>query len=112
MKNKNELEKVIKSLHEDYWYDLEENAPYEKEFKDVEKHWYSPFILWTRDDVESLQPSDVEEFSQYIAIGSNGGMETYLLSIKDGSVFVCDMISGIKSKQKIATSYAELLSLI
>jgi len=102
------IEEVIESAPLEYRVDLKNNAPYEKEFRDEDTHWYSPFILWKLADVMEYQPSD--EFSEYLAIGSNGGMETYLLSIKDGTVFVCDLISGIESKEQVASSYAELLS--
>lgn len=109
---KKTIEEVVDSVSSDYKADLEINAPYERDFIDEDKHWYSPFILWDLDEVKKYQPSYDQEMAGYLAIGSNGGMETYVLSIKDGSVYVCDLIAGIKSLELVASSYAKHLCLL
>lgn len=106
------IEDVINSISHEYKADLENKAPYEKNFIDDDKHWYSPFILWDLGELKEYQASSDLALTEYLSIGSNGGMETYLLSIANGSVFLCDLVAGIESIEKVASSYAELLTLL
>ncbi|RXJ67315.1 hypothetical protein CS022_24390 [Veronia nyctiphanis] len=103
-----DMDRLLKTLPIEYKNALLSGSVFEVDFKDEDKHWYSPFILWTKEEVENYQPDS--EFSSYLAIGSNGGGETYLLSLIDGSISVCDLIAGKGSLENVASNYSELLA--
>lgn len=107
-----ELKKLIESVEALNTQILSSYNVFEKEFKDEDTHHYSPFILWSEDEIKSLQPDLETDLSGFLAIGSNGGMETYLLCHKTKAIYVCDLISGAKSLKKVASSYEELLTLL
>ena len=101
---------LSKGLPKTYLNEVISNAPWEKSFRDEEKHWYSPFILWSEADVAQYQPDHDVDFSNYLAIGSNGGMETYFIHLSDHSIWVADLVAGSESLKKAATSFEELTS--
>lgn len=107
-----DMERLLKSLPIDYKNALLSGSDFEADFKNEDKYWYSPFILWSKDEVENYQPDYDSELSSFLAIGSNGGGETYLLNITDGSVSVCDLIAGKDSLEYVALNYTELLGLL
>ncbi|AWB65497.1 hypothetical protein C2869_03180 [Saccharobesus litoralis] len=107
-----DLEHLLEKLPIDYKNALLSGSVFEADFKDDEEHWYSPFILWSKEEVESYQPDYGSELSSYLAIGSNGGGETYLLNLIDESVSVCDLIAGKDSLEYVAQNYSELLALL
>ncbi|MDX1456777.1 MAG: hypothetical protein R3276_04255 [Marinobacter sp.] len=86
------------------------SAPWERDFIDEEEHWYSPFILWSKEEVGQYQPAS--GFSNYFAIGSNGGMETYFIHLVDQTIWVADLIAGSSSLEQVAPSFSNLLSLL
>ncbi len=100
---------ISQDLPTDYVNDVIENAPWERDFHDEELHWYSPFILWAEQELVSYQPDYDSGFASFVAIGSNGGMETYLLKSSDGSIWVADLIGGTSSLERVADSYSHLL---
>ncbi|WP_432459225.1 SMI1/KNR4 family protein [Agarivorans sp. QJM3NY_25] len=106
------MEQLLVSLPNDYQKALLSDATWELDFKNEEKYWYSPFILWGKDEVENYQPDYDSDFSSLLAIGSNGGGETYFLNMSDNSINVCDLIVGIDSLERVAANYTELLSLL
>ncbi len=103
------LESLKHKLPEQYLSEIE-SAPWEKEFIEEEKHWYSPFILWSEENVRQYQPN--VGFSDYFAIGSNGGMETYLIHFPDQAIWVADLIAGENSLEKVAPSFSALISML
>lgn len=92
--------------------DIAENALAEYDFLDETVHWYSPFILYSQYEVCELQPSYDSEFQDYIAIGSNGGGETYMYNCSNGAIYVCDLVGGYSSLEKVSDCYAELYLLL
>ncbi|HAS8552037.1 TPA: hypothetical protein I7777_21070 [Vibrio vulnificus] len=92
--------------------DIAEKAQSEYDFLDEIVHWYSPFILYSQHDVRELQPSYDSDFEDYIAIGSNGGGETYMYNCSNGAIYVCDLIDGYSSLEKVSDCYSELYRLL
>ena len=107
-----DFDHLLESLPIDYKNALLSGYVFESDFKNEDKYWYSPFILWSKGEVEKYQPDYDSELSSFLAIGSNGGVETYLLNLTDGSVSVCDLIAGKDSIEFVASSYTELLALL
>ena len=112
MQLNNNIDLDIRSLPTEYENDLMQDIEWEKEFKDIDKHWYSPFILWDKNVVKEYQPDTDESFINFLAIGSNGGSETYFLSLQEGTIHVCDLIAGVDSMNKVASTYFELKLLL
>jgi hypothetical protein len=108
--NVHSFSELCKGLPQTYLDEVISNAPWEMEFRNEEKHWYSPFILWSEKDVVQYQPDYDSDFSGYLAIGSNGGMETYLINLTDYSIWVADLVAGSESLEKVAISFEELNS--
>ncbi len=92
--------------------DISENALTEYDFLDEAIHWYSPFILYSQHEIRELQPSYDSDFQDYVVIGSNGGTETYMYNLSNGAIYVCDLISGHSSLEKVSDSYSELCLLL
>ncbi|TOD30361.1 hypothetical protein CGJ66_23025 [Vibrio parahaemolyticus] len=92
--------------------DIAENALTEYDFLDETVNWYSPFILYSQHEVRELQPSYDSDFQDYIAIGSNGGGEAYMYNCSNGGIYVCDLISGYNSLEKVSDCYSELYLLL
>ena len=92
--------------------DIAENTLTEFDFLDETVHWYSPFILYSQHEVRELQPSYDSGFQDYIAIGSNGGGETYMYNCSNEAIYVCDLIGGYGSLEKVSNCYSELCLLL
>ena len=107
----NTLQEIENQLPSSYLAALRANKSVEWEFFDPVFEQSSTFILFTPDEVDAYQPDYDSSFAELLAIGSNGGGETYFLHRKEHSVWRADLIAGYGSLVRLFNKFDEILEM-